>query len=179
VSPRLSLDSSLAIISTPAPTPKLPRSCSITDSIKVLPVMPCSALIIIIRSSQSQRQSQSYLTPDGQSASLSWYQAIIWSPLAIFISLPMQLQFRQLGDCYYVETSLIRGRVCNLPVQMLLGLTSADILRSIPKKLETITYSRLRLSSISIASYVSQDYGRSSVTSGPNKKYRLSFVLVF
>jgi hypothetical protein len=41
--------------------------------------------------SQTKSQSQSYLTIDGQSASLSWYQATIWDPRPIFLSLPLIL----------------------------------------------------------------------------------------
>jgi hypothetical protein len=61
-------------------------------------------------SSQSQSQSQSYVTTDGQSASLSWNKAPIWGLIP---------------DLYYCMTvagllvwgalSLTRGRVCRLP----------------------------------------------------------------
>jgi hypothetical protein len=34
---------------------------------------------------------QSYLTTDGQSASLSWYQPTIWDPRPIFLSFPRKL----------------------------------------------------------------------------------------
>jgi hypothetical protein len=39
----------------------------------------------------SSKKSQSYLTTDGQSASLSWYQATICDLLQIFLSLPQTL----------------------------------------------------------------------------------------
>jgi hypothetical protein len=39
-------------------------------------VVPSSSILVTLR----QYQSQSYLTTDGQSASLSWYQTPIWNP---------------------------------------------------------------------------------------------------
>jgi hypothetical protein len=65
---------------------------------------------------QSQSQSQSYLTTDGQSASLSWYPAAIWGPRPGFYY------------CQRIENLLTRGRVCHL--QLLLVLVSAVILGS-------------------------------------------------
>jgi hypothetical protein len=70
-----------------------------------------------------ESKSQSYVTTDCQSASLSWNKAPIWSLRP---------------DLYYCQTvadllmwgalSLTRGRVCRL--QLLLALASADILES-------------------------------------------------
>jgi hypothetical protein len=37
----------------------------------------------------------------------------------------LEISFRQLQLCYFVAPSLTRGRVCNLLVQLLLGLASA------------------------------------------------------
>jgi hypothetical protein len=68
-----------------------------------------------------QSQSQSYLTTDSQSASLSWCQAIITPRDQIFFFL--EIFFRQLRVCYFLAPSLTRGRVCNL--LLLQGLASA------------------------------------------------------
>jgi hypothetical protein len=64
---------------------------------------------------------QSYLTTDGQSASLSWCQATIRTRDQFFFLL--EIFFRQLRACYFVAPSLTRGRVCNLV--LLQGLDSA------------------------------------------------------
>jgi hypothetical protein len=52
-------------------------------------------------------QSQSYITTNGQSASLSWFQAPIWHPLSIF-SLISLIIFRKLR-VFYVGRPLRRG----------------------------------------------------------------------
>jgi hypothetical protein len=41
--------------------------------------------------------SQSYLTTDGKSTSLSWYQATMWGPRPIFLSLPRKLSTKICG----------------------------------------------------------------------------------
>jgi hypothetical protein len=41
----------------------------------------------------SSSQSQNYLTTNGQSARLAWYQATIWDPQQIFLSLQRKLSF--------------------------------------------------------------------------------------
>jgi hypothetical protein len=56
---------------------------------------------------------------DGQSASLSWCRAPIWSPWPYFFSV-WQLKFSWRG-----ASSLTRGWVCNLLAQLLLGLARA------------------------------------------------------
>jgi hypothetical protein len=58
-------------------------------------------------------ESESYITTDGQSASLSWNKSRVW-------------YLRP--DFYYCQTSLMRGRVCRL--QVLLALASAVIFGS-------------------------------------------------
>jgi hypothetical protein len=65
--------------------------------------------------------SQSYLTTDGQSASLSWGQATIKARDKFFFLL--EIFFRQLQVYYFVAPSLTKGWVCNL--LLLLGLASA------------------------------------------------------
>jgi hypothetical protein len=62
-------------------------------------------------------QSQSYITTDGQLASLSRCQAPIWSPWPDFCFLSWQLW-----------VSLTRGWVCYLFVQLLLGIVRVDII---------------------------------------------------
>jgi hypothetical protein len=90
-------------------------------------------------------QSQSYLTTDDQSASLSWCQATIRSHDQFFFLL--EIFFRQLWVCYFVASSLTRGLVCNL--LLLLGLASADPLGSeSPRTQDHILFSQfLRLPS--------------------------------
>jgi hypothetical protein len=72
--------------------------------------------------------SQSYLTTDSQSASLSWYEATIWDPWPIFLSLAWKLYLDSCGDCNYGAPSLMRGQVCNLHLAP--GLASAVFLGS-------------------------------------------------
>jgi hypothetical protein len=64
-------------------------------------------------------QSQNYVTTDSQSASLPWFQALIWGLRPDFI-------VRQLWVSWYGALSLTRGRVCLLYV--LLALASAVFL---------------------------------------------------
>jgi hypothetical protein len=66
--------------------------------------------------------SQSYLTTDGQSASLFWCQATIRTRDQFFIIL--EIFFRQLRICYFVASSLTRGQVCNLLLLSGLGSES-------------------------------------------------------
>jgi hypothetical protein len=66
-------------------------------------------------------QSQSYLTTDSQSASLSWCQATIRTRDQFFFLLEIFLS--QLRICYFMAPSLTRGWVCNL--LLLLGNVSA------------------------------------------------------
>jgi hypothetical protein len=65
--------------------------------------------------------SESHITTDSQSASLSWCQAPIWVRHQFFFLL--EIVFIQLRVCYFVAPSLTRGRVCNL--LLLLVLASA------------------------------------------------------
>jgi hypothetical protein len=70
----------------------------------------------------SQNQTKSYVTTDGQSANLSWYQAPIWGLRPDFYTVT------QLRVCWCGAPSLTRERVCRL--QLLLVLASAVILGS-------------------------------------------------
>jgi hypothetical protein len=40
-----------------------------------------------LRYEKPQSQSENYITTDGQSASLSWYQATVWDPRPTLLSL--------------------------------------------------------------------------------------------
>jgi hypothetical protein len=72
-------------------------------------------------------QSQSYITTDSQSASLSWSQAPIWDTRPIFLLLSLII-FRQLQICWCGAPSLTRSRVCSF--QFLLVIASTALLRS-------------------------------------------------
>jgi hypothetical protein len=61
----------------------------------------------------SGRQSQSYITTDSQSASLSWCQVSIWDPRTIFPLISL-IMFRQLRVCWCGAPSLTRSQVCPL-----------------------------------------------------------------
>jgi hypothetical protein len=99
----------------------------------------------------TQSESESFVTTDGQSASLSWNKAPIWGVLPVFITV------RLLQVCYCGALSLTKGRVCRL--QMLLALASAVILGSQSRG----TRDHILLAQIQdfllIASYDSQGYG--------------------
>jgi hypothetical protein len=66
-------------------------------------------------------QSRSHITTDSQLATQSWCQAPIWDQFYFLL----EISFRQLWVCNFVAPSLTRGRVCNLLVQLLLGLARA------------------------------------------------------
>jgi hypothetical protein len=70
--------------------------------------------------SQSQVQSQSYLMTDGQSASLSWYQATSKHLRPIFLSLPLKLS-ADIAVYEYGASFLMRRWACNLFVQSAIG----------------------------------------------------------
>jgi hypothetical protein len=72
-------------------------------------------------------QSQSYVTTNGQSGSLSWCEAPIWDPRPIVLLL-FSIIFRQLRTCLCVAPSLMRTRVYSF--QFLLGIASVAFLRS-------------------------------------------------
>jgi hypothetical protein len=58
----------------------------------------------------------------------------------------LEISFRQLRLCYFVAPSLTRGRVCKLPVQLLLGLARAVTLGSKSRRTDGhILLSHLRL----------------------------------
>jgi hypothetical protein len=77
---------------------------------------------------QLESESESYVTTDSQSVSLSWYKAPIWAYDQIFIAIRNTEYVGQLRVCWYGALSLTRGRVCRL--QLLLVLASAVILGS-------------------------------------------------
>jgi hypothetical protein len=95
--------------------------------------------------------SRSYLTNDGQSPSLSWYQASIWDPRPVFLSLPWNIfadiwGFLLLGALSDERTGL-------------LGLASAVTLKWNSRRTrDNILLSHVRVGSLFDASYHSQGY---------------------
>jgi hypothetical protein len=59
-----------------------------------------------------QSESQSFITTDGQSASLPWCQLPIWDPQPIFLRTSWMI-FSQLRVCWCGASSLMRGLVCS------------------------------------------------------------------
>jgi hypothetical protein len=68
-------------------------------------------------------------------------KATVRDPRTIILSFPRKNIFRHLHFSSYGAPSLMRGRICNLLVQLLLGLNSAVIPTSKSAKLVTICYS--------------------------------------
>jgi hypothetical protein len=100
--------------------------------------------------------SQIYLTSDIQSASLTWYQVSISDTRPIFQSLPRKLSTEICGILVWAP-SLMRGRVCNLLVPLLLCLATTVTLGSKSRrKFYLILPSHLRLGSLFVDS---QGYG--------------------
>jgi hypothetical protein len=88
--------------------------------------------------------SRSRSTTDSQLASQSWCQGPILDPWPILRSPWKFLQ--TVAFCNFVAPSLTRGRVCNLFVQLLLGLTRAVTLGSKSRRTHGhILLSHLRL----------------------------------
>jgi hypothetical protein len=71
--------------------------------------------------------SQSYITTDSQSASLSWCQAPIWVPRPIFILISLII-FRQLWVCLCGAPSLTRGWVCSFQLLLGIGLSPTGLM---------------------------------------------------
>jgi hypothetical protein len=84
------------------------------------------------RSSRSRSRSQSYVTTDGQSASLSWCQASSETQDQIFVT-ARRLRFSWCG-----APSLTRGRVCRLKLLLVSPVQSFS--SSSPAGLMTIFY---------------------------------------
>jgi hypothetical protein len=86
----------------------------------------------------------------------------------------LEISFRQLRVCYFVAPSLTRGRVCNLLVQLILGLARAITLGRSPAELQVPVFifpgNRVAqlypkaLGSLFVASCDSQGYGESILT---------------
>jgi hypothetical protein len=104
------------------------------DKILTFSISPTFILIIIYH---VVCQSQSYITTNDQSASLSWCLAPIWDPRQIFLLLSL-ITFRQLRVCLCGAPSLTRGRVCSS--QLLLGIASAVFLGLSPMALMNIIF---------------------------------------
>jgi hypothetical protein len=97
-------------------------------------------------------ESESYITTDGQSASLPWNKAPIWGLRPEFYTV------RHMRVCWRGALSLMRGGVCRL--QLLLTIASAVILGSESRGASTIFYCLRFETSLSV-SYDSQGYGGS------------------
>jgi hypothetical protein len=82
----------------------------------------------------------------------------------------LEISFRQLRLCYFVASSLTRGRVCNLLVQLLLGLARAVILGSKSRRIHGhIVQSPPRLSQPGESGsriYIPQEQGGSVIHPG-------------
>jgi hypothetical protein len=92
---------------------------------------------------KSSSHSQRYLTTDGQSVSLFWYQTAIRDPPPNFLSLSWNI-FSVICGFHHLG----RGWFCNLSVQLLLGFATAVILRSKSRRTrDHILLSHLRLCS--------------------------------
>jgi hypothetical protein len=77
-------------------------------------------MVSSFKSHRNVGYSQSYLTTDGQSASLSWCQVNFRARDQFFFLL--EIFCRQLQVCYFVAPSLTRGRVCNLLLLLVLAI---------------------------------------------------------
>jgi hypothetical protein len=95
-------------------------------------------------------QSQRHIATDGRSVSESWCRAPSGAHDQIFITV------WQLQSCFYGASSLMRGRVCLLYMQ--LALASAVFLGAIFLGLVTIFYCLRFETSLFVASYDSQGH---------------------
>jgi hypothetical protein len=101
--------------------------------LRLFPAQFCYIIVYIwkiescvqIAEKRMSSQSQSYITTDGQSASLSWYQASIWGPRPYF------------RYCHIVADLLMWGALSDertrLPCKIAVALASAVILGSEPR----------------------------------------------
>jgi hypothetical protein len=90
-------------------------------------------------------------------ASLSWYQVTVWDTRPIFLSVSLKLS----SDLCILSvwSTLTRGWVYNLLVQVLLGFASAVTLGSKSRRTrDHILLSHFRLVFLFVASYDSQGY---------------------
>jgi hypothetical protein len=104
-------------------------------------------------------QTEFYLTTDGQSASLSWYQATCWDPRPIFLSL-LWKYFRKFSVLFLRGALSDERTVLYIMCTIATGHSSAVTVRSMSCRIRYhILVSNLRLGSLSVASYDSQGYG--------------------
>jgi hypothetical protein len=86
-----------------------------------------------------------------------------------FLFLSRNITFTHLRYFWYRTSSLTRGRVCNIFVQVLLGFVSVVTVGSKSRRTwDYILLSHLRLGSLSVACYDSQGYGGIILTSPPH-----------
>jgi hypothetical protein len=114
-------------------------------------------ILYIIHKTESASESESYVTTDGQSASLSWYKAPIRGLRPNFFSFRNTEHVWQLRSWFRGAPSLTRGRVCLLYVP--LALASAVFLGPTPLGLATVSYCLRFETSLFVASYDSQGHG--------------------
>jgi hypothetical protein len=107
----------------------------------------------------SSYQSQSYVTTDGQSASLYWNKAPTWGLRPDFYS------------CQTVASLLMWGALSDERMGLSFTIAAGPRQRS-PVGLATV-FDSLRLkTSLFVASYDSQDYGGGIRPHGPSRKHR-------
>jgi hypothetical protein len=104
-----------------------------------------------------ESESESYVTTDGQSASLSWYKALIRGLRPDFASVRNTEYVWHLRSWFRGAPSLTRWRVCLLYVP--LTLASAVFLGLSPFGLATVFYCLRFETSLFVASYDSQGHG--------------------
>jgi hypothetical protein len=117
--------------------------------------------------------SESYVTTDGQSASLSWYKAPIRGLRPDFFSVRNMEYVWQLRFWFHGEPCLMRGRVCLLYVP--LAFASAVFLDPSPLGLVTVFYCLRLETSLFVASYDSQGHG-GGIRPRLHTGYELSFI---
>jgi hypothetical protein len=172
------------------PSPRRGRACNLQ-----LLLGPSSAVILWSEHRRTQRQSQSYLTTDGQSESLFWCRATIRARDQFFFL--TEIFLRQLRVCYFVAPSLTRGRVSNLLVQSAVTLGSKSR-RSVtisycsfetpiwrarspylyPPGTGWLSYTPGALGSLFIASYDSQGYGGGFLTRIHTKRTQRRYLVL-
>jgi hypothetical protein len=130
----------------------------LTPRLVAISHQPPTILTSVSRScNESESESESYVTTDGQSASLSWYKAPIQGLRPYSFSVRNTEYVWQLRFWFHGEPSLTRGRVCLLYVP--LGFASAVFLGPSPLGLVTIFYCFRFKISLFVASYNSQGHG--------------------
>jgi hypothetical protein len=127
-----------------SPSPQLP-ACISNSSQRLNPSSSLTAI-----ESESDSDSESHVTTNGQSASLSWCQAPIWD-------LQSDLYYLQTVACLLMWGALSDERVCRL--QLLLASPAQSFSGPSPVGLVTIFYCLRFETLLFVVSYDSQGYG--------------------